>query len=176
MAEPNPILDEDLYNAIVLGGTSSPGMVKLSGHDREIGWDVKKGPGQSGATTTRTSEDPVEFTATFTLTDVDDFDAWPAFRTLLLSTVSGATPKALDVYHPDLAANDIKSVVLKSLGGVMHAGQGGQTIAVKLLEYRPPKPKGGTPSGSKAKKPDPDQAALDELARLTKKFSDTPWG
>ena len=104
MAEPNPILDEDLYDAIVLGGTSSPGTVKLSGHDREIGWDVKKGPGQSGATTTRTSEDPVEFTATFSLTDVEDFDAWPAFRTLLLSTVSGATPKALDVY-PDLAAN-----------------------------------------------------------------------
>ena len=48
---PNPIDDEELYFGIVLGGATSPGQVTLSGHDRKIGWDVKKGAGQSGAST-----------------------------------------------------------------------------------------------------------------------------
>lgn len=183
---PNPYDDESLYEGIVLAGKRSPGRVTITGHDRVIGWDVKKGPGQSGATTTRTSEDPVEFTCTFYLVKdvaqgIDDFAEWPAFLDLLRSTVAGKVPKALDVYHPDLASNDIKSVVLKSVGGTAHDGKGGQTIAIKLLEYRPPKNKGGTPKGSKtsaAKKtaPDPNQAALDELARLTKQYEKTPWG
>ena len=178
MAEPNPIENEELFDVIVLRGATSPGVVTLRGHDREIGWDVKKGPGQSGATTERTSEDPVEFVASFKLTTLDEIAAWPDFRDVLLSTVSGAQPVAAEIYHPDLAANDIKSVVLKKLGGVQHDGDGGQTIEVSLLEYRPPKKKGGSPNGSKskAKKPDPDQAALDEIAALTKKYEATPWG
>jgi hypothetical protein len=180
----NPVDEEDLYNAIVLGGVRSPGIVTLSGHDRSIGWDVKKGAGQAGATTTRTSEDPTEFVCTFYLTKddvlgIDDFETWPAFATLINSTIAAATPKALDIYHPDLASNNIISVVLKKMGGMVHDGRGGATVAITFLEYRPPKPKGGTPKGSTAKKtkePDPNQAALDELARLTKQYQDTPWG
>ena len=176
---PNPVDNEELYNGIRLGGLGglvSPGVVTLSGHDRVIGWDVKKGAGQSGATTTRTSEDPAEVTCSFYLADQDDFDAWPEFLKLARSTVSGATPKALDIYHPDLAENDIKSVVLKKIGGVVHDGKGGQTRTLVFLEYRPPKPKGGTPKGSKAAKVDPNQALLDELARLTQQYKATPWG
>lgn len=173
---PNPIDDEELFAGIVLGGQRSPGQVTLSGHDRKIGWDIKKGAGQAGATTTRTSEDPVEFTCAFYLATLEDFAAWPSFDALIRSTVNGPSPKALDVYHPDLATNRITSVVLSSFGGVIHDGKGGQTITVKLLEYRPPKPKGGTPKGSKSNGPDPDAEAKAELARLTQQYKDTPWG
>lgn len=176
----NPLDHDEVYSSIVLGGQRSPGVVKLSGHDRKIGWDVKKGKGQSGASMTRTSEDPIEFTCEFYLADQDDFDAWPAFDGLIRSTVSGATPKALDIYHPDLVMNHISSVVLSSFGGVVHDGKGGQTITVKLIEYKPPKPKGGSPSGSKTnakpKGPDPNQDLLDEIAKLTKQYEQTPWG
>ncbi len=177
---PNPLDDEDLYNAIVLGGMRSPGRVTLSGHDRVIGWDVKKGAGQSGATTTRTSEDPAEVTCSHYLADREDFAAWPAYLAQAQSTISGKDPKALDAYHPDLAENGIKSFVLKKVGGVVHDGRGGQTRVLVFLEYRPPKPKGGTPKGSAATKkataPDPNQAALDELAKLTAQYQATPWG
>lgn len=180
----------DLYEAIVLAGKRSPGTVKITGHDRVIGWDVKKGPGQSGATTTRTSEDPAEITCTFYLVrdlpqGIDDIAQWPAFEALIRSTVSGASPKALDIYQPDLAANDIKSVVLKSMGGAVHDGKGGVTYVVKFLEYRPAKSKGGSPSGSKSKPKstnggidpnDPNAAALAELAKLTAEYKATPWG
>jgi len=179
----NPLDFESVYDAVVLAGVRSPGKVTISGHDRKIGWDIKKGNGQSGASMTRTSEDPVAFTLTFYLANREDFDAWPSFLGLINSTVSGPTPKALDIYHPDLVEQGIVSVVKDTTQGTQHDGKGGQTKVVKLIEYRPPKNKGGSPSGSKTKKPgvqpdpnDPNAAALAELARLTKQYQDTPWG
>ena len=171
----NPVTDEELYQGIVLAGKRSPGKVTLSGHDRKINWDVKEGSGQSGASTTLKSIPLVEFTATFYLADQDDFDAWPAWIALVESTVSGPTPKALDVYHPDLAANHITSVVKGSVGGAVHDGKGGITYAVKLQEYKPPKTKGGSPLGSQAKKADPNAAANKEIEDLTAKYKETPW-
>lgn len=172
---PNPITDEELYDVVTLGSATSPGKVTLSGHDRKVGWDIKKGTAQSGASMTRTSEDPIEFTASFYLSTIEDFEAWPAFLAVINSTVASATPKALDIYHPDLAENDIKSVVKGTVMGTVHDGKGGQTRPVKFLEYRPPKSKGGSPDGSRPRPigPDPNQAALDELARLTQQYKNT---
>ncbi len=173
--QPDPINDPDLYDVIDLAGTKSPGQVKLSGHDREIDWDIKTGAGQSGATTTLKAEKLVTFTASFFLSDADDFAAWPAFPALIKTSISGKG-KALDVYHPDLDRQGIKSVVMASIGGVVHDGKGGQTIAVKLLEYKPPKPVKVTPFGSTNKKgPDPNAAANAELAQLTAQYQATPW-
>lgn len=177
----NPINFPELFNKIILGTTKSPGIVTLSGHDREIDWDIKMGPGTSGATTTLKAEKPAEITATFKLfldptTGQDDFEAWPAFHGLIDSTVSGPKAKALDIYHPDLARNYITSVVKKSVGGMTYDGKGGATIVVKFLEYKPPKPKPVTPIGSLVKKPDPDAARLAELEKLTKQDQATPWG
>jgi len=175
--EVDPINDADLYDSIDLGGTRSPGVVTLSGHDREIDWDVKVGPGTTGGTTTLKAEKLVEFSASFYLADEDDFAGWPAFRSLINSTVEG-TGKGIDVFHPDLESNGIRSVVKKSIGGVVHDRKGGQTIVVKFLEYRPPQPKRLSPAGSssKGKGPDPDAAAKAELAALTSQFQSTPWG
>lgn len=177
----NPIDDPELYECVVLAGVRSPGKVTLSGHDREIDWDVKAASGQTGATTTLKGSKPCEFTATFYLVQdlsqgIDDFAAMNDFLDLVDSTVAGKTPKALDIYHPDLVDNGITSVVKKSTGGAVHDGKGGITYVVKFLEYKPPKPKGGSPNGSKTAAIDPDQAALDELNKLTNQYQKTPWG
>lgn len=185
---PNPFTHPELYQAMILGGKRSPGVVTFSGHDRDIGWDIKKGPGQKGATTTRTSEDPVEFEASFYLVtdparEVDDVAAWPEFLDIVKSTIAGPEPKALDAYHPDLAEVDIKSVVLKKILGVTRDGHGGETRKIRFLEYRPAKAQGGsgTPNGSRTKptkatqKDDPNAAALAELAKLTEEYKRTPW-
>lgn len=180
--EVDPINDAELFDSIELGGVRSPGQVRsISGHERKVNWDVKEGQGQTGASTTLKSIPLRTITVTFFLADEDDIAAWPSFRELCLSTIKGATPKALDIYYPDLAVNEVRSVVLASLGGVQHDGKGGQTIAVVFQEYAPPRPKGGSPKGSSssAKKnaaPDPNAAAKAELAALTKKYENTPWG
>lgn len=175
--EPNPIDDEDLFDVIELGGVTSPGqVVSISGHERKINWDVKEGQGQSGASSTLKSIPLRTFTVTIFLADGDDLSPWPAWRGLCLSTITGPKPKALDIYHPDLAVVGIKSAVLASLGGPQHDGKGGQTVAIVFQEYAPPKPKGGTATGSKAKGPDPNAAANKELAELVATNAATPWG
>lgn len=181
---PNVIDDEELYNVIVLGGVTSPGKVTLSGHDRKVTWDVKSGPSLKGATTTLKSIDPIEFTASFYLVKddsqgVDDFADWEVFVQIINGTVQGKIPKALDIYHPDLAANDIKSVVKAQVGGMTYDGKGGGNIAVKFQEYLPKKKQGGTPSGSGKPgppPPDPNQDAKDALAQALQAYQDTPWG
>jgi hypothetical protein len=152
----NPIIAPDDYDAIVLAGVRSPGVVTLSGHQREQGWDVQEAKGQTGASTKHNGDKVAQFTATFRLVydptaGIDDFADWDeTFQPVIESSTSGKTPIALDVYHPDLAACGIKSVVNGGIGGKQHDGKGGATIAVKLLEYRPPKPKSSTgANGSK---------------------------
>jgi len=178
---PNVIDDEDLYNVIVLGGVSSPGKVTLSGHDRVTNWDVKTSPYLNGATTTLKGTPPIEFSASFYLVkDVaqgtDDFADWDTFVQIINTTVAGNKPKALDIYHPDLAANDIKSVVKASIGGMVYDGKGGGTVLVKFQEYRPPRIQGGTPKGSGKGGPDPNQDLKNELNQLTNQYQNTPWG
>lgn len=180
--EPNPIEDEDLFDTIELGGQTSPGQVKsITGHDRKINWDVKEGEGQSGASSTLKSIPLRAPVVTFYLATLEDIAQWSLFREQCLSTITGATPKALDIYHPDLAAYEVRSVTLANMGAPQHDGKGGQTIAVTFQEYAPPKPKGGSASGSasKSKKnaaPDPNAAANAELAALTQQYKQTPWG
>lgn len=186
MPKPVNVIDnEDLYNVITLAGVNSPGKVTLSGHDRKIGWDVKSGPSQKGASTTLKEIPPMAFKASFYLVrddsqGIDQISEWPDFATLINSTVNGSKPKALDIYHPDLAANKFTSVVLANMGGAVHDGKGGVTYVVEFQEYAPPKPKGGSPSGSKTAKPtaapDPNAAANAELAALTATYATTPWG
>ena len=175
--EPDPLNDEALFNVIELGGVASPGVVKsITGHDRAINWDVKDGEGQTGASSTLKNIPLRVITVTFYLANEEQIGQWPEFRELCYSTIKGAKPKALDIYNPDLEATEVRSVTLANMGGVVHDGKGGQTIAVKFQEYAPPKPKGGTATGSKSKKADPNAALNAELAALTQKYRETPWG
>lgn len=185
---PNPYTDEELYSAIVLAGVRSPGQVKLSGHDRKVVWDVKAGPSQKGATMDLKEIPPIEFTATFTLfldleESPNEFELWDEFEALIETSVNGPTPKALDIYHPDLASRGITSVVKATVGGMVRDDNdpGRATVTVKFQEYAPPKKKGGSPSGSSTKKPDPKKpdpnaAANAELEALVEQYKATPWG
>ena len=161
----------DVWSKIELAGKKSPGTVKLSGHERVTGWDVKESAGQDGATTARKGNPIGAFTATFHLVvdesmGIDDFAEWDAFQELLESTINGAKPQALDVWHPDLARNHFKSVTLVSVGPMVPDDKGGATIAVKLQEYNPPKPKAATGASGSKSKADPNDPIAKRTAEL----------
>lgn len=152
-------------NTIILGGAVSPGVVRLSGHDREQGWDVKEAKGSSGASTTYTGEKVAKFTATFFLVQdaangIDEFAAWNQFQKLIESMLLGAKPFAFDIQHPDLQRQRIYQVSVAKIGGIQHDGKGGATVAVEFLEFKPPKKKGGSPKP----KADKNQNAADKIA------------
>lgn len=168
---PNPVDNEDLYDAIVLGTKRSPGIVVVSGHDRNQRWDVKEPIGHGGGTTTYKGETIAQFQCEFRLTRdpvlaIDDFAAWEVFAAFIKSMLpkSGA-PKATPIYHPDLAANDIKTVSQASIGGMAHDGKGGAKIIVKFLEYRPPKKTTGLAT-KPTKAPGTDDPNADVKAQL----------
>lgn len=176
---PDVIANEELYNKLKLAGVPSPGVVTLSGHKRNIDWDVKAGGAQDGASTTRKGKTPSEFTATFYLVkdltiELDEFLMWElGFVPVLKATFDGTLPQAVDIYHPDLALLDIKSVVVKSIGGLEYDGKGGARVSVTFLEYVPPKkkqaakPKGSTTAKpGEPSKPDPNAAAKATLDAL----------
>lgn len=147
--------DDDALSAIVLGGGAggvggkrSPGVVTLSGHDREKNWDTKAAKGQAGATEVLNGDPIGTFTASFYLADdganpgePTDFDQWEDYQRLIESTTNGPKPVALPIYHPDLARNHFTEVVSGGVGGLVHDGKGGATVKVKFREYKPAKPK-----------------------------------
>jgi hypothetical protein len=176
---PNVLDNEDLYNSIVLDGLVSPGKVTLSGHDRKIKWDIQISPYAQGARMRLIGIPPVEFSASFFLLrdvgqGIDDYKMWPAFLAKINSTVVGRTPKALTISHPDLAANDILSVVKAQVGGATYDGKGGMIVVVKFQEYKPMVVKGGIP----VPKPvvDPHAATNAALRKVTAEYQATPFG
>jgi hypothetical protein len=168
-----PHNNPDLYGYILLGGSRSPGVVTLTGHDRAHGWEDQKPKGTAGEYTVNRGPQNSSFTATFLLADLEDVEAWDTFQRLLDSSLSGPKPRALPVYHPDLARNRITDVVVESVGGMTHAKDGGMTVVCKFKEFRPPKPKApakpvagrSRPSNAESR-PDPNADAKRELAAL----------
>ncbi len=170
----------DPRDQLALGGVGSPGKVTLSGHDRNQKWDIKPSDGHGGATSTYKGEEVTQFTASFYLVQdpgagIDEFAEWDTFRAKTLAKMIPATgdPIALDIRHPDLTENGIKSVTLGGVGGKAHDGKGGATVVVKFIENRPSKKKGGTPKGSKSSvaKVDPNADLKAEIAGLLKQAS-----
>jgi hypothetical protein len=168
----------DARDYVVLAGLSSPGFVRLTGHDRASEWDVKQAKGQTGASTVYNGKSVGEFQASFYLVDDDDVAEWEVFQRLLDATTAGPSPFALTIYHPDLARNRLTEVTAKSVGGLTYDGRGGALVQVVFLEYLPPKPKpsaSATPrkappsAGSGSARPDPNAAAKRELASLLAK-------
>ena len=163
----------EIFDSLVLGEALSPGKLTLSGHDRKQSWDTEKAKGQTGATSTYNGEDVGTFQASFYLASPEEQLAWPAFKRVVESTTSGGEPKALPIYHPDLAENRFTEVCNAGIGGAIRDSRGGVTYVVNFIEYRPPKPK---PTAAATPQPgadettemryDPNRAAREELAGL----------
>lgn len=182
----HPYFFPELFESIWLGNMKSPGVVTLSGHDRNENWDVQEAKGTEGASSVLGGRPLGEFQASFYLAgdeddaeDVgsNDFDRWELFKQVVDSTVAGPAPMALPVFHPDLARNGFTEVVSAGVGGLIWDERGGATVLVKFREHKPPKPKPAKKSGSRGtgaspgaakvpEKPDPNAAAKRELAGL----------
>lgn len=123
--QPNPIDDELLYTDFTLGRTASPGYItSISGHDSKVNWDVKDATGQDGGSVTLKSVPLRTVKIDIKLSDEEDFAAWDDFRAVIDSTVAGRTPTALEIYHPDITAAGITSVVKSNISGAKHDGKG----------------------------------------------------
>lgn len=166
---PNPVDTPELYDYVTLAGKRSPGIAKCTGFARGQKWDIKDGDGQDGATTTLKGTKIAQGTITLFLwkdqeNDVDHFADYDVWRDVFAGSV-GNKSRGLDLYYPDTARLKIKSISIEEEGILKHDGKGGATVDIKVLEFKPPKPKPAeTPIASKTKPgPDPDQDLIDKI-------------
>lgn len=150
----NPLDSPELYDAIVLAGRRSPGRARLTVAKRSYGWDEQKAKGNDGAETVKNGSSLVKFSCELFLWndgERDCFAEWEAWKGVLDTTVDPKSPKALDVYHPELDELGVRSVVVQSRGALHPDGKGGATVTIDFLEYAPArKAPGGKPGGSKS--------------------------
>lgn len=167
---PNLATDGALYDAILLGGDMSPGVVTVSAHDRNYKWDVKEGNGQEGASSTLKGSTLANPVCSFFLANDAERAEWEIYERKIAGMVEGKEATALTIYHPDLAVKKIDAVSAGKIGGMVHDGKGGSTVAVTFQEYKPKKKKSSSPSGAKTandpSKPDPNAAAKAQLEAL----------
>jgi hypothetical protein len=170
----SPYIHPLLYQSIILSnGMTSPGKVRLSGHDQKEKWERQAPKGTSGEVSVNHGRELVEITATFELADDEDIDGWTDFAKFLYSLTSAGgngKAKAIGVYHPDLVSGGITDCVVTSLGGLTHDDKGMSHVIVKFLEYRPPKPKAASKAVAGPRQGtttlDPNAAAKRELQLL----------
>jgi hypothetical protein len=148
----NPIDNPQAWDVIIVAGVRSPGVCELSGFKRDYEWDIKKGKGAFGATTTFVGRTPAKGSVKIHLWLPSHFVEWDKFRALLKYDPTKTKVSAVDIYHPALADVDIKSVVVESIGSIEHEKGQLYSVTIGLLEYFPP-PKASavsTPQSSKS--------------------------
>lgn len=174
----SPLRNPEEWDRIEIAGVASPGICDVGKCKRHNVWDVKRGKGVQGATTTYQGIEPATFEVTFTLwrdpqvtspNDPDDFQEWEDFVPLLKYDPSKKTIQPVDIYHPSLIPIGIIRVLTEDVGNIVAVkpkGSGEYEVEVRFLEYLPPPPVdvSSTPAGSRTtiKKPGSDPAAEPE--------------
>ena len=143
----NPVDTPELYDSLYLVGQKSPGLCTFDGlPTRDEGWDIQAPPGGGGFTIHKRTA-PIVFKVKLYLWkgdddqggQVDHFAAWETWKKVLFTPVKPNSPKALDIYHPQLEGLNpaIRSVVIKSHTDPGPDGKGGAWVEIVMLEYRP---------------------------------------
>lgn len=153
------------YNPLdkmLLAGKLSPGVVTLTGHDRDRNWDVKQSKNADGGTSSLNGSAPGTFAASYYLvkdeaSGVDEIAEWDDWQKLCdgLAPENSSPAQRAPVYHPDLARQRYTEVSVKKVYGLVHDGKGGATGKVDFIEYRPAKPKKPRTAKEGFPKPDP---------------------
>jgi hypothetical protein len=159
----SPTTHPEIYKSLIVNGTDTPGVVTLSGFDKEQNWEEQTPKGSTGSNSLNRGRKLVKFTASFYLADLDDVEAWESIHRTLSESTEGPKPAALFITHPDLLRQGAIDFVVTSIGGMSHDGKGGATVVCKFLEYRPAKPK---PAAKATTRTDPNAARKAELAAL----------
>jgi hypothetical protein len=125
-----------------------------------------------------------EFTVDLVLSEDADWDAWNAWKHLVLAPPSeiqsdpnsilrptAIRPRALDIEHPILADLGIRSVVIENCSQPEQTADGQWTISIKMLEFHRPHFTVARPTGSAATPVDPVDAQIEGLTRQVQALS-----
>lgn len=141
----------DALDRFLISGKVIPGILEFvspAGTPRK--WDVRSGPGLSGATIVFTGLDVVKFTTRHTLTTSDEFARWDEIEPLVAPPPQGQRAEIRVVYHPLLAIVRCDKAGVEDWIMPQPGGSDDWFIELKWLGYRKPLPAIGTGTGAKS--------------------------
>lgn len=144
-------------NKATLAGVQTPGYCEITAASSPRRWDVRKGPGTSGARSIFRGLDIAKITMRLRLTTPQDFADWATFRPIVMAVPRG-NRGYLDIVHPVLAELDISTVGVEDVGLLTRGEQGEWYVEIKFIEHRRPRPGLASPDGS-----DTEPTPLDPL-------------
>src|SRR5687768_8798517 len=92
----------------ILSGRPSPGIGSIEKASTPRKWDEVGGYGASGSVLIFHGRRLVPFDGVIKLYTAEDWDAWHAWKPMVMRPPYGKIPKAQDVWHPWLEQFDVK--------------------------------------------------------------------
>lgn len=167
----NPFRVPEAFDTCALAGEFLPGLAKVGAVKRAFKWDKKEAPGTQGDHITYRGSRLVDFVIELTMWEEEQIDEWDLKRPLFEPDAKKI--QALDVEHPVLERQKVRSVVVAEIVELEHKGGGLWVVQLGVNEYKPPPkaPATGNPKGSTNKTPTPagetaPSAQEQEIARL----------
>lgn len=149
--DPTSLANADALDRFVVSGRVAPGLVEfLSPAGTPRKWDVRNGPGLSGATIVFTGLDIAKFSTRHTLWLPTHFNEWDSWKVLVAPPPQGQRAEIRVVYHPLLAEVGIDKCGVEDRTMLSPVGDGSWTVDIKWIAYRKPLPQIGTGTGAKA--------------------------
>lgn len=135
---------------VILAGQRTPGIAKLEGFDSPRRWDVRRGPGLSGATLRFHGIDLAQSgKLKLFLTTEADWADWEAFRPIVMRPPLGERARHLQIEHPLLEGLGIRAVAVKNVSQPTPVDETGTwVIEISLLEYAQIAPALSAPAGA----------------------------
>lgn len=145
----NPFRIPEAFDVVAIAGEYMPGLAKVAKIKRTFKWDKKEGPGTQGDTLTYRGSRLVDFVIDLTFWEEEQIDEWDIKRPALEPDPRAI--KALDIVHPVLERQKIRSIVVAEITEIDHKGGGEWNVQIGVNEYKaPPKANAtGSPAGSK---------------------------
>lgn len=175
MSADNPFDSPDLWGAVLLSGRALPGIIlSVDGAIRPYEWQISKGIGSTGATSTFRGEGLAEsIKIVLAAHKRSDFADLASMRKYIAPR-KGVRPPSFAVKNPIINFNEINKVSIKEIGQPKYAGKGCYwTLELEFLEYRPPVPI--TPGPAEPAKipndPQPKDAAEATMQALLKQIA-----
>lgn len=156
----NPI-DEPI-DYVLLADQRSPGIAEIRNANSPRRLRRRNGYGLSGATVIFLGLALSEPILVLRLYSREDWEGWQAWRPLVQRPPLGERARALDIWHPILEMQGIRSVLIEDVSQPIEDDDGVWTIEIKMVEYRRPEFTLSEPEGSQDTPTDPIDRLIDE--------------
>ena len=144
----NPLLLPEAFDVIIVGGEYLPGLADVGKPKRTFKWDKKEGPGTQGDALTYRGSRLVSWVVELTFWEAEQVEEWDVKRPGLEPDPKNV--RALDIVHPVLDRQKIRSIVVEEITELFPKLKGGWGVQIGFNEYKAPAKANasGTPKGS----------------------------